>query len=144
MKEIQTTITINAPSERVWEVLTDFENHPTWNPFIKAISGDKQAGGKLIVFLQPPGGSGMTFKPSILVFDEKKEFRWKGKLFVPGIFDGEHYFLLQDKGDNTTKFTHGEKFTGILTGFVGSVLDKTKEGFDLMNKALKAECERKV
>jgi Polyketide cyclase / dehydrase and lipid transport len=38
-KEIVTEIEINAAPSRVWQVLTDFEKYPIWNPFIKKITG---------------------------------------------------------------------------------------------------------
>ena len=44
MKEIKTEIIIDSKPEKVWEVLTDFENYPTWNPFIQNISGEQKVG----------------------------------------------------------------------------------------------------
>ena len=35
-KEIKTEILIKASPQIVWSILTDFENYPHWNPFIKA------------------------------------------------------------------------------------------------------------
>jgi hypothetical protein len=142
MKQINTEIIINAPANKVWSILTDYEGHSTWNPFIKSISGEKKPGGNLKVTMQPPGGSSMTFKPVILSFDKPKEFRWKGKLLISGLFDGEHYFLIQQEGSDKTRFIQGEYFTGILTGLFGGVLGKTRQGFQLMNTALKTECEK--
>ena len=84
----------------------------------------------------------MTFQPTLLKFEENREFRWVGKLLVKGIFDGEHYFVLSKEVGNKTKFTHGEKFRGILVYFAGKILDKTKGGFELMNESLKVECEK--
>ena len=40
MKELKTTIEINASPAKVWEVLLDFEKYPDWNPFIKNIRGN--------------------------------------------------------------------------------------------------------
>ncbi len=142
MQHIETEIIINAQPDKVWSVLTNFENYPKWNPFIKSIEGETAVGKQLKVFIQPPNGSGMTFKPEVLAFDANKEFRWKGKLFVKGIFDGEHFFRLVDMGDGTTKFIHGENFSGFLVPFVSGILGKTKVGFELMNEALKRECEQ--
>jgi len=142
MRRIETEITIHAPTEKVWKTLTDFERHPSWNPFIKSISGEKKAGELLKVHIQPPGGSGMTFEPQVLACHENKEFRWKGKLLFSGLFDGEHYFILQPINPYTTRFIHGEAFSGILVSIFGSMLDKTKAGFELMNAALKEECEK--
>jgi hypothetical protein len=85
----------------------------------------------------------MTFKPTILNLELNKEFRWKGKLGITGIFDGEHYFILEYLNKDKTKFIHGEKFSGLLVPLVGKMLDKTQKGFQLMNESIKNECERK-
>lgn len=143
MKNIQTEILINADISKVWNVLMDFENHPKWNPFIKSISGEQKAGNKLTVSIQPPDGNGMTFKPKILTLEPNREFRWKGKLGINGIFDGEHYFILESLDKDQTKFTHGENFSGLLVLLMGNMLNKTKAGFQLMNESIKKECERK-
>ena len=37
---------------------------------------------------------GMKFNPTILVVNKGKEYRWLGPLACVGIFDGEHYFVL--------------------------------------------------
>ncbi|HOZ62362.1 MAG TPA: SRPBCC domain-containing protein [Smithellaceae bacterium] len=141
MKQIETEIWIDANPEKVWSLLTDFENHPRWNPFITSIHGEKKIGGQLTVSIKPPGGNGMTFKPIVTSFKENTEFRWKGKLGIQGIFDGEHYFQLVGQENNRTKLVHGEQFSGILVPFMGKALDKTKEGFELMNKSLKIASE---
>jgi len=84
----------------------------------------------------------MTVKPEILVFEKEKEFRWKGKILIPGIFDGEHYFLISKNGNGSTRFVQGEKFNGLLVGLLSSTLKKTRQGFEQMNEALKRECEK--
>lgn len=99
-------------------------------------------GNKLTVSIKPPDGNGMTFKPRILILEQNREFRWKGKLFINGIFDGEHFFKMESLGDRKTRFIHGEKFSGILVSLMGKMLEKTKDGFQLMNEAIKKECER--
>ena len=143
MKNIQTEILINTDITKVWDVLMNFDNYPKWNPFITSISGEPKLGSRLKVSIKPPGGNGMTFKPTILTLEANKEFRWKGKLGINGIFDGEHYFMLESLDKEITKFIQGEKFSGLLVPFVGKMLDKTQKGFQLMNESIKKECERK-
>jgi hypothetical protein len=121
----------------------NFDSYPKWNPFITSISGERKLGNRLTVSINPPGGKGMTFKPNILTLEANKEFRWKGKLGINGIFDGEHYFILESVDKDITKFIHGEKFSGLLVPFVRKMLDKTQKGFQLMNESIKNECERK-
>jgi hypothetical protein len=144
MKKIETEIVIDSDLSIVWSVLSDFENYPNWNPFITSIKGEKSVGKKLTVSIQPPDGNTMTFKPIILKFEPNKEFRWKGKLGITGIFDGEHFFVLEKLNEHKTKVLHGEKFKGVLVSLMGSALDKTKIGFELMNGALKKECEKVI
>ncbi len=112
MKEIRTEIIINVSPKKVWSILTDFSNYSKWNPFITAISGEKTIGEQLTVSINPPNAKGMIFKPTLLKYEEKMEFRWKGKLFVKGIFDGEHYFILSEQEKAKTKLIHGEIFSG--------------------------------
>lgn len=142
MTEIKTQIKIDASPGKVWGILTDFENYPKWNPFIKSILGMKKEGGQLTVKIHPPEGSSMTFKPVILIYKENSELRWLGKLLFKGLFDGEHYFILDKNKDGGTTFIHGEKFTGALVNLFKGTLAKAKDGFEQMNKALKKECEK--
>lgn len=143
MKKIETEILIQASPSVVWNVLTDFEAYPKWNPFIKSLQGEKIVGRNLLATIQPPNSKPMTFKPVLLKFDQDKEFRWKGKLLIKGLFDGEHYFILEKLGVNETRFIHGELFSGILIPLLGNVFKNTELGFSKMNEEIKKICESK-
>lgn len=137
-KQIRTEIVIKARPEAVWNVLTDFERYPEWNPFITSLKGKPVKGEKLVARIEPPNGSPMTFKPTVLVSDTNKEFRWLGHLLFPGLFDGEHIFELYENTDGTTTFVQREEFRGILVPLFAKMLDtKTLAGFELMNRKLK-------
>lgn len=136
-KEIITSITINAPVEKVWAVLTDFSRYPQWNPFVLSLTGAVKKGNKIKVKLP-----GMKFSPTVKAFEANKELRWLGHLFLPGLFDGEHRFELIKKETGNTEFIHAERFTGILVPLFRKMLDgSTKAGFESMNKKLKEEVE---
>lgn len=139
-KRIETSIDINAPPERVWSLLTDFAEMPTWNPFIKSISGNLKPGSRLAVHIAPPGKTGMRFKPIVVAVRPEQELRWLGHLLIPGIFDGEHYFLLEEAGGRV-HFTQGERFSGVLAGLMPGMLTATEGGFHAMNAALKERAE---
>ena len=141
-KQIETDIEINASAETVWGILTDFEAHASWNPFIREISGVPKEGERIKAFIQPAGGKGMMFKPTVLKAEENRELRWLGKLLIPGLFDGEHYFRIEPIGENRVRFVHGEIFSGILVGLFAKSLDTgTAQGFRAMNEALKKRAE---
>lgn len=138
-KEIKTKIVIQAAPEKIWKILTDFENYPHWNSFITSITGEVEKGNKIIVSIKPPKGKGMTFKPTILTKTDNKELSWRGKLLFKGLFDGTHLFELIDNGDGTTTFIQSEKFSGIFVWLFN--LQKTRNGFNEMNKKLKELAE---
>jgi hypothetical protein len=142
LREITTTIEIDAPPAAVWRVLTDFPAYGQWNPFIPSIAGKVQEGARLTVRLEPPGGNGMTIKPTVLAAEPGRELRWKGRLVLPGLFDGEHSFRIEPLDGQHSRFVHGERFTGILVVLVKGVLAKTELGFEQMNAALKQQVEQ--
>ena len=142
-KLIYTEITINASPSRVWDILLNFTDYASWNPFIISISGAAVQGAKLEATIVPVGGNGMTMKPTVLKAEKNKELRWLGSIGIPYIFDGEHTFTLVDNGDGTTTFRHFENFRGILIPFFKKMLDvNTRQGFEIMNQSLKAKAEK--
>lgn len=142
-KEITSSIIINASPEKVWTVLTNFNDYPNWNPFIKSITGNVAVGNKIKARMEPPNARGMNFTPKVLAFDENKEFRWLGHLLFPGLFDGEHQFKLIDNGNGTTTFIQSEKFKGILVPLFKKMLEiNTLDGFNQMNEKLKEIAEK--
>ena len=119
----------------------DLADYPRWNPFIREITGETRVGARLDVSIAQANGSAMRFRPVVLAADPHREFRWKGRLFLPGLFDGEHYFLLEDH-DAGSLLTHGERFSGLLPHLMGRrLLDNVRSGFEAMNAALKREVE---
>lgn len=137
---IETEQALPATPPQVWSLLMDFERHPHWNPFIRQIQGMAQVGQTLKVRVQPAGGSEMAFEPEVLVAQAPTEFRWKGQWLVPGLFDGEHYFLLRPSADGQTVLVHGERFSGLLVPlFRGQLNQGTLAGFNAMNEALRQE-----
>lgn len=134
---IQTQIVIQAPKEKVWQVLMDFEKYPEWNPFILSLTGEAKVGEKIAVHFED-----MDFKPKVKTVTENSTFEWLGHLLIPGIFDGKHRFELIDNRDGTTTLLHSENFKGILVLFMKKKLIRdVQPKFEAMNLALKERVE---
>ena len=144
-KEIVTEIEINAPPSRVWQVLTNFEEYPMWNPFIKKISGIAATNENLEVHMPDPRGGTLVFTPTVLVAKRDKELRWHGKS-EDDTFNGEHHFLIEpieDNNNNKVHFTQSEKFSGSMVASLEGWLDTAvKQKFEDMNRALKQRAEK--
>ena len=142
MKELHSQIDINASAERVWRLLTDFAYYSQWNPFIRRISGEPTTGERLKVRLEPPESRGITLRPKVLTAEPNHQLRWLGHLFVPGLFDGEHSFVLQSLEEDRVRFVQSEVFRGLLVPlFARSLENSTLRGFEEMNRALKERAE---
>jgi hypothetical protein len=138
---IETFIHIDAPLDRVWAILADFERYPEWNPFVTAASGPLVAGGRLKVRIAPMGKKAMEFSPEVLHVEPERELRWRGKLLFPGLFDGEHAFRLTQTPEGV-RLDHFERFSGILAPLLWRSLEgPTRAGFVAMNEALKLRAE---
>lgn len=143
MRHLASEITIRGTAAQVWAVLTEFGKYPEWNPFIRAASGDVRAGARLEVRIHPPDGSPMTFRPTVREASPARELRWLGHLWVPGLFDGEHRFLIEPLDGGSVRFRQSEQFRGLFVPLMPAVIyDRTRRGFDAMNRALKERVER--
>ena len=96
MREIKTEVEISASREKIWDALIDLAAYAEWNPFIKKAEGEVTIGGKLKLLVKPPGALGMTIKPKVVEAEPWRRLTWTGRVLVPGIIDGEHYFILED------------------------------------------------
>ena len=137
MREIATSVDIEAVPERVWSALTSLDYYPDWNPFIRQASGRLEVGETLTLRMFPAQGKPMTFRPTVLVVEPQRELRWIGRLVLPGVFDGEHRFTLSPIEGGATRVVQAERFSGALVPFARGVVERTVSDFRRLNEALK-------
>lgn len=141
MQLIATIIDIRANPARVWRTLTAFADYPAWNPFITTIEGTPAVGARLRVQIRTPGGGVSSFRPRVLIAEPERQLRWKGRVLIPGLFDGEHSFRLEPVPGGV-RLHHEERFTGVAAALVpASAYARIRLGFEAMNAALKNRVE---
>ncbi len=140
--ELTTEIDIDVPAARVWEVLTDFASYPQWNPMIRRAHGELRAGARLEVRFEPEGSRGHTFRPKLLSVEPGRELRWLGWPRFPGLFDSEHYWIMEELPDGSTHLLHGTYIYGLLAPLAGKAMIRASRGpFKDMNRAHKRRAE---
>src|SRR5438128_10626820 len=136
MLELRTEIEIDAPAERVWAVLLDFERFSDWNPFIRSIRGQALVGSRLDVLLGASGTRPMRFRPTVKAVVPNRELRWLGRVGLPRLFDGEHIFQIEALGPMRSRFVAPERFRGLFAPVVARSLNRdARRGFYEMTRA---------
>src|SRR5437588_4999255 len=102
----------------------------TWGP-----------GDRTTVRTEPPGARAMTFKPTVLRVAPARELAWLGRVLVPGVFDGEHTFTIEQLDGGRSRLVQSERFSGVLVPMFAKALTATEHGFEAMNVALKQRSE---
>jgi len=141
MKSLHAVIDIDAPAERVWQVVSDFARYPDWNPFIVRAAGEPRAGERLDVTIAAPGMKPVSFRPRVLDVEPGRLIRWKGEFKLPGLFDGRHALIVDPLDGERARFTTHEDVTGIMLPFAGKVMAASQQGFELMARAVKERAE---
>jgi hypothetical protein len=136
---LHTELDIDASPEQVWQVLTDRQSYPVWNPFIISSSGELKVGDTITNVLRDTKGGETKFTPTLLAVVPNQELRWIGKVPPGALFDGEHSYRLTPLPGGRTRLVQEEKFSGAAVPFTQSMLKNTiKPQFDAMNRALAA------
>jgi uncharacterized protein YndB with AHSA1/START domain len=131
-------IEIAADAETVWEVLTDVNGWPGWNPDVKSVAlvGEVAEGAE---FRWKTGSGTITSRFERL--DRPRLAAWTGRVF--GI-EAVHVWRLEPRNGGTVVHTE-ESFGGLIAGLLRRPLRKTlAKALDSGTRALKAEAERRA
>lgn len=143
MKELNNEIEINASAEKVWQLLTDFASFSEWNPFIQHVNGQPIAGSQLEVTTQHAQTERVVSRPTVVKATPNNELRWLKRSLIPGLFDAEHVFTIEELDANRVRFTQRAIFTGFFSSFLTSRHNtENRRGLREMNHALKQRAEQ--
>lgn len=146
MREVRTEIMIDAPAQRVFQILIDVGRYEEWNPLIVSARGKVAPGEKLEICIRLRGKPDLPYVVRILRVAPESEFVWIGRMKVKGILDGTHSFELFPVGPSRVRLVQREEFRGLLVPFVWrTFLDsRMREGFEAANRNLKEYAERQA
>jgi uncharacterized protein YndB with AHSA1/START domain len=131
-------IEIVAPPEDVWDVLTDFDRWPRWNPEVKSISFDGPLEpGSLFRWKAGPGKIVSTLEQ----VDPPRYVRWRGRTMSIGAI---HEWRFEPRDGGTHVLTE-ETFSGVLARLLRRSLQKQLDrALDEGLEHLKREVERRA
>lgn len=137
---VRSQIEIDAPLERVYSALIEFERYSKWNPYHVRVAGSPELGAKLDVTVHRPDGKTVQVPAvHVLRLRENAELTWGGGF--KGVFYGGHVFELKKLAANRTRLIHNEDFKGLFVGLADLPADVLTTGYERMNRALKDHLE---
>ena len=141
MKENRNEIEIQSTPERVWEVLTDLDKYPEWNPLLCRAEG-KLAVGEKVNLTARSASNDMNLLCTVAAVEPKRQFSWKFHVVLPFLFRGEHIFKIEPIDEHKVRFIDREVFHGLLVPLQAKNLETNgKPAMIVMGKALKERVE---
>ena len=137
MAEIETSIEINAPIEKVWDLVSDIDNEPKfWKGTKEVHNISKEANVVkreiIIAFRDQKCQQTVTLYPKERIVAE----------FTKGIIDGKKTVELKSQDNHTRLEAKWDiRLTGLMGMFTGMVKKHIKDGTDLALQNIKNELE---
>ena len=138
MATIEVELEINAPVDKVWDVVSDVDNEPKFWKGTKEVKNISKEGDIINREIT------IAFRDQKCLQEVKLEPKEKIEAkFTKGIIDGEKIISLTPKDDKTILKTVWDiKLTGMMGMFTGMVKKHIKGGTEQAMQSIKEEIER--
>lgn len=138
MREIRTEITLDAPVDRVWELLADNKLYEQWNPLFPKATGVMAVGEELEIVISLPEMAPIVIKPKVLEFEPRSRYCWKHTQLSAGLFTWKYSIELVTLAPDRLNIIQTSVFGGILGPLYNATLaTSVKAGMQKMNGALR-------
>ena len=137
MAQIETSIEISAPLEKVWELISDIDNEPKFWRGTKEVHNISKEGNVvnreiIIAFRDQKCEQEVTLHPQEKIVAK----------FTKGIIDGSKTVSIREQnGNSLLNVIWDIKLTGLMGMFTGMIKKHIKDGTDLALQLIKKELE---
>ena len=144
MLNIHTEITLDAPLDRVSELLADTSLYPQWHPLFPQVSGEMRGGAAIVVTVALPGIKPFGVPATIREVTSGRRLCWRYAYRLPGLFSWTYAYEVAELERGRVKFVQDSSYAGLLAplyhlGMKGSL----QQGMLELNKAVQRWGERR-
>ncbi len=139
IKNTGSSIIIDAPVEKVWQVFYEFNEYREWNPYLKNVSGRLDPGNRIDVILKGDLTTTRKIRPVVRKNVRFAGFSWDKTTLFPGFKNESHYFDFYPISGGRTILNQYKKSIGIIVPL--TQLSPEKRMMQMMNNALKERVE---
>lgn len=138
MKGFETSTTIAASPERVWDVLADTSSWPDWDSGVVRVEGDLERGSRIKVVSEV--NPKRAYPVTVAELEPARGMTWRGGMPL-GLFRGVRTYTLTPEGDGGTRFEMHEEFSGPLTPLIWRSMPDMNPSFRQFAEGLKQRVE---
>lgn len=138
---IDHSLEVNAPPEKVWEVISDLDSYGEWNPFVRECRSSLKPGDPLRMKVQL-GSSVREEEEIVEQYTEGKGFAYGMKPPPLGALKSFRSHRIEPLGEGKSRYISHFELNGwlapVVKAFVGS---KLQTGFDDMSEGIRKRAE---
>ena len=137
-------LTIDAPAETVWRVLTDFDRYGEWNPFTPHVKAELTIGARVDMRVTM-GAFRLKQTEVICAIEPPTRLAWGTTIGARWLLNAVREQRLEVLGDASCRYTTDDEFGGVLMPLVILVSGGfVRRGFNAVAEALKRRAEAQV
>jgi hypothetical protein len=139
--KIEARTGVHAPGSVIWNLVSDINGWPAWNPIYPKARGEVQFGAKLELEVVLPGEQPRAIQPTILDWTPGEQIIWTLSL-MGGLLRSTRYIEIEVLGETNCIFSNGEIFEGPLMRFMPRKLRRAiKTGFNQFCEVVRERAE---
>lgn len=131
------SINIEARPEKIWTLLTNAANFPSWNSTVQSIEGTIALGQKII--LRVPIAPNRKFKLKVTELEPARRMVWSDG--AAPMFKGVRTYTLSPRDNGSTDFSMVEVFSGLMLPMIAGSLPDFGPSFEQYAADLKRAAE---
>jgi hypothetical protein len=137
--EFRSSISIRSAPAKIWAILTNAAEYPSWNTTVSRVDGTIALGQTVTVHAKI--NPGRAFPVRVAELEPNQRMLWRGGMPLGFLFKGERTFTLTPKGDGSVDFDMHEVFSGWLSPLIGKSIPDLQPAFDEFAACLKKRAE---
>ena len=144
MLKIHTEIILDAPLDRVSDLLGDTSLYPQWHPLFPQVSGEMHDGAAIVVTVALPEIKPFSVPATIREYIAGQRLCWRSAYRLPGLFSWTYCYEVAELERGRVKFAQDSTYAGLLAplyhlGMKGPL----QRGMLELNKAVQRWGERR-
>lgn len=136
-KAAHSEIMIDAPVEKVWQVIRDTQSYPEWNSVMQLKRGNVAEGSELVYTFTQDEETQYDVKIKVKQIIDNKLLNQVGG--IPAILTYDHRYALEPSDGNKTKLTIHEDYRGAYVNFWNPEL--VEKAYQRLNENIKTRSE---